>query len=101
VVALDIVAPDHVEDNIGAAAAGRLLRGLNEVFTFIVNGNVGTELAAGLAFLGRSRGGDDLCAGGLGELDRGGADPGRAAVDQERLARLELAALEHVVPDGE
>src|SRR5690606_2659658 len=36
-----------------------------------------------------------------GELDRGQADSGRAAVHQERLARHQPAALEHVGPHGE
>ena len=37
----------------------------------------------------------------LGEHDRRGADAGRAAVDQKRLACLQPAALEHVGPHGE
>ena len=58
VVALDVVAAHHVEDNIGALAAGRGLGGGDEVFGLIVNGDVGAELAAGLAFLRRAGGGD-------------------------------------------
>src|SRR5581483_5335703 len=51
VIALDIVAADHVEDNIGALAAGRRFGDRDEVFALIVNGEIGAELARGLAFL--------------------------------------------------
>ena len=101
VVALDVVAADHVEDDVGALAAGRVFGRGDEIFGLIVNGDVGAELAAGLAFLRRAGGRDDAGAEGLGELDRGRADAGRAAVDQQRLAGLEPAALEGVVPDRE
>ena len=37
----------------------------------------------------------------LGQLDRGHADAAGAALDQQRLARLQAAAVEHVDPDGE
>ena len=45
VVALDVVAADHVEDNIGALAAGRLLRRGDEVLGLVVDRDVGAELA--------------------------------------------------------
>ena len=54
---------------------------------------------AGVGLVLRADGDDDLGAEGLGELDRHGADAGRAAMDQQRLAGLQRAALEHVVPD--
>ena len=52
VIARDVVAADHVEDNVGALVAGRGFGGGDEVLGLIVNGDVGAELAAGLAFLG-------------------------------------------------
>jgi hypothetical protein len=67
----------------------------------IVNRDIGAELAAGIAFLRRARGGDDARPERLGELDGGGADAGRAAVDQQRLAGPQAAALEGIVPDRE
>ncbi len=89
VIALDVIAADHVEDKLGAlAVGGRLGRG-DEVLGLIVNGDVGAELAAGLAFLRRAGGGDDARAERLGEHDRGGADAGRAAMHQQRLAGFE------------
>ena len=87
VVALDIVAADHVEDDVGAAAVGRLLGRGDEIFGLVVDGDVGAELAAGRAFFRRAGGGDDAGAESLGELDRGGADARGAAVHEQRLAR--------------
>jgi hypothetical protein len=43
---------------------------------------------------------EDAGAELAGQLDRRGADAAGAAVDQDRLAGLEPAALEHVGPDG-
>jgi hypothetical protein len=34
-------------------------------------------------------------------LNRGHTDAARSAVQQRGFARLELAAIEHIVPDGE
>src|SRR5262249_15135240 len=96
VVALDVVAADHVEDDVGALAVGRGLRRGDEIFAPIVNGDVGTKAAAGIAFFRRAGGGDDARAQCLGELDRGGADSRRAATDQQRLAGLQPPALEGV-----
>src|SRR5262249_59639270 len=78
-------------------------RGLSrgdEILRLIVNSDVGTEAAAGIAFLRRAGGGDHARAERLGELDRGGADARRAAMDEQRLAGLQPPALEGVVPDG-
>src|SRR5262245_11417010 len=100
VVALDIVAADHVENDICALALRRGLGRGDEILRLIVNSDVGTEAAAGIAFLRRAGGGDDARAERLGELDRGGADARRAAMDEQRLAGLQPPALEGVVPDG-
>ena len=45
VVALDIVAADHVEDDVGALAAGRGLGRGDEILRPVVDGDVGAELA--------------------------------------------------------
>src|SRR5207245_3552162 len=88
VVALDIVAAHHVEDEVGALAAGGLLGGGHEVLALVVDGEIGAELAAGLAFLARAGGRDYARPDRLGDLDRRGADTGRPAVQQQRLAGL-------------
>ena len=101
VIARDVIAADHVQYNVGALVAGGRFGGRDEVLGFIVNGDVGAELAAGRAFFRRAGGGDDARAERLGELDRGGADAGGAAMHQKSFAAFETAALHHVVPDGE
>ena len=75
VIAFNIVAADHVENNIGALAAGGAFRDLDEVLGLIVNGDVGTELARRLAFFRAAGGDDDARAESLGELDRGRSNP--------------------------
>ena len=86
-VARDVVAADHVEDEVGALAAGRLLHRLDEVLVAVVDRPVGAELVAGRALFGACRRWRRPCAEGLGELDGGGADAAGAAVDQEASRR--------------
>jgi hypothetical protein len=50
VVAIDIFAADHVEDDVGAAVAGRLLGCGDEIFSLVVNGDIGAERNARGAF---------------------------------------------------
>ena len=101
VIAVDIIAADHVEHDVGAAIAGGLFGRGDEIVGLIVNGDVGAEFSASLALLRRTGRDDDARAERFGELDGGGADAGRAAMDQCGFSRREPAALEHVVPDGE
>ena len=44
VVAIDIFAADHVEDDVGAAAVGRLLGRGDEILGLVVDGEIGAEL---------------------------------------------------------
>ena len=62
---------------------------------------VGAELHGRPRISRAAGGGDHRRAEGLGQHDRRGADAGRAAMDQQRLAGLQAAALEHIGPDGE
>ena len=55
VIARDVIAADHVEYNVGALAAGGRFGGGDEVLGFIVNGDVGAELAAGRRIFPPSR----------------------------------------------
>ena len=86
VVSLDVVAADHVENDVRAGATGRSLGLGDEILGLVVDRAVGAELQAGVAFLLRAGGDDHLRAERLGELNGGGADAGRAAMDQQRLA---------------
>ena len=102
VVAADIGAADHVEDDVDALAAGGVLGNRHEILLAVVDRAVGAEPEARLALFLRTGSGDDGGgAEGGGELDRGRADARGAAVDQEGFARFQAAPLEHVVPDGE
>ena len=91
IVAVDVVAADDVEYEIGAAVGGRFLGRRDKILALIVNGDVGAELDARFAFLRRTGGRDDTGAKRLGELNGSRADPGRAAVNERGFARRERA----------
>ena len=55
VIARDVIAADHVQYKVGALVAGGRLGGGDEVLGFIVNGDVGAELAAGRRIFPPSR----------------------------------------------
>ena len=76
VIALDVVAADHVEHNIRAVPIGCLLGDGDEILGLVVDGDVGAELAAGFALFRGACGRDDFCAERLGKLNGGGADAG-------------------------
>jgi len=67
----------------------------------VVEAAVGAKGLAGAAFVVGACGGEDAGPQGLGDLNRGRADAGGAAVDKEAFARLQPAAHDHVGPDGE
>ena len=100
-LARHVGAGDHVEDHVDALAAGELLRLFGEVLGLVVDGVVGAELQAGLALVVAAGRGDHRGAQRLGHLDRRDADAAGAALDQQGLARLQAAAVEHVAPHGE
>ncbi len=97
----DVVAADHVEHELDAALA-RDRRDLGgEVGGPVVDRVVGAEIPAEGRLIVAADRGDHLRAERLRVLDRRVADAAGAAVDQDRLARGEPPALEHVVPDRE
>ena len=66
----DIIAPDHIEDQVRAT---RILQDLHIILSPVVD-RVRAQLGDGGAFLVRSGGGPDPRADGAGDLDRHGAD---------------------------
>ena len=100
-VAGDVVAADHVEDDVDAVAVGGLLEHLDEVFFVVVDYPVRTGTPAGIGFFAAADRRVDTGAELLGELDGGQADAAGAAVYQEGFAGLQGTALEHVAPHGE
>ena len=51
IIARDVIPSNHVHYNLGAIVVRRGFRGCNEVLSLIINGDIGAELAAGVAFL--------------------------------------------------
>jgi hypothetical protein len=98
-IARHIIAANHVEDHIGGKVYG--FHRLDEILGAVIDRQIGAKRAAGLALLWRSGGDHDCRAQRLGQHDGGGADAARAAMDEQRLARLESPALENIGPHGE
>ena len=94
----DVIAADHVEDRIDAAAVGEVLADLHEILRAIVDRDVGAEIEAGAAFLIGACGSQDLGTERLGELDRSDTDAARPALHQKHFARLQAHALEDIGP---
>src|SRR5207245_4255651 len=86
----DVVATDHIEDRIDAAAASELLTDLQKVLGAIIDRNIGSIIEAGLAFLVGACGGQHLGAERLGELNRSDADAARAALHEKNLSCLQM-----------
>src|SRR5215472_14582827 len=101
VVAADIIAADHIEDQVDAGPLRRLLAQSDKILGVIIDGEIGAELAAGVTFPRRAGGYQDMSAERLAELNSLSADPRRAAVHEQCFADGEPAALEHIVPDRE
>ena len=73
-VAGDVIAADHVENDVDALAAGQLLDHGDEVFRAVVDGALGAELDTGGAFGVGAGGGEHPGAPRMGDLDRRRAD---------------------------
>src|SRR5262249_45134571 len=101
VIAFDVVASYHVEHHLRAGATSRAFRERNEILGLVVDGDIGAETTAGVAFLRASGCRNNAGAERLGKLDRRRPDSRTPPVHQQRLAGLEIATLEHVVPYGE
>ena len=86
---LGLLTPDRVEDDVGAAVGRVVHDRVEHVVLAVVEHHVGAEIAADLALVRSTGGGDHAGAGRLGELDRGGADGAGPAPDQDGLTRLQ------------
>src|SRR5271154_6060857 len=80
IVALDVVAADHVENDVGAPARRRLMGQGDEIVLAMVDAEIGAEPLALRRLLIRSRSGDDVGPKRLGERDRRRADAGGSAM---------------------
>ena len=81
--------------------SGDLAHHLDEILLAIVDGANGAERLAVAHLGGAADRGDDLGAERARDLDCGRADAATAAMHEQPLAGLEIAALEDIVPDGE
>ena len=100
-VLLDVIAADDVEHDVDAAL-GRYPGDLGREISFsIVDRVISADVAAIRGLVRVADGRDDRRPECLRQLYRAESDAARAAVHEERLALLQPAALEHVVPHGE
>jgi len=88
----EIGGADEVEDDIDAEAAGGLEDLIGKGFGFVPDddGFVEAEGADSLELLLTAGGAEDEAAGGVGQLNGGGADAGRSGVNEDGLAELEI-----------
>ena len=73
----------------------------HEIGLAVVDALLGAERFARRALLRAARGGEHARAAGARQLNRRRADAARSAMNQDRLARPQPPALEHVRPDRE
>src|SRR5882762_3922488 len=100
-LAVDVVAPDHIEDHIDTLAAGRFLHRGDEILGPVVYGAVGAELHTGRALLRAARSREHLVTEGFHDLNRGDPDSGGPSLHEEGLAGLDPGAIEDVAPHCE
>jgi hypothetical protein len=100
-VLLDVVAADHVEDDVDAALAGDPRNLRDEIVRVVVDRMIGAERPAKRGLVVAPCRGEHRGAELLGKLNGAKADAARAAVDQHFLALLQAPAIDEVVPDGE
>ncbi|MOA21268.1 hypothetical protein D3C78_1417530 [compost metagenome] len=67
VVLLHVIPRDQIDDDIGPFAIGGGFGPFDKIFGAIVDGDVGTQRQAGLTFLFRANGSDDIGAEGFGQ----------------------------------
>jgi hypothetical protein len=101
IVPVDVVAADHVQNQIDTRAAGLLFDGLDEIMLPVIDRQIRAQFTNRGAFGLRTRGREDLRSKGLGKLNGCRADARGAAVYQKRSPGFQAAALKHIVPDRE
>ena len=93
-----VVASNHVEDDIRPTDRSHHV---NEITLTVIDRLFGAEIEAMLALFIRSCGCKHPRTESARQLDRGGSDAGRSAVDEELFARFQTRAQENVRPDSE
>ena len=76
------------------------LQHIDKIGIPVVDRGLGPQFHAGGTFFVRPGGGENPGAERLCKLNGGRADPGRPAMDEKSLARLQPAPHENIGPDG-
>src|SRR5437899_6163119 len=100
-VARQIIAADHVYEDIDAAAVRCAVDLLDEILGLVVDRQCRAELKRPSAFLIASASDNDFDPEQLTKGDCHGSDPASAAMDQDPIAVGSEAALEQIHPHGE
>src|SRR5206468_7602701 len=100
-VAGEIIAANHVDDDVHAAAAGKAVDLLDEVLGRVIDRRRGAELERPGAFFIAATGNDYVQPEQPAERDRHRPDAAGPAVDEYPVAVGGKAALEQIDPDGE
>src|SRR5688500_15729476 len=93
-IARQILAADHVEDDVDAAAGSEVLRRRDEILAAIVDRPVGAERLGAPAFVVAAAGDEDAKAEQIAQADRHRADAAGAAMDEDAFAVAREGALE-------
>lgn len=97
-IPVQILRADDVEDDVRPRPVRRLAQLLHEVLLAVVDQNVRAQFRAPRQLLRPTRRDGHPRPHRLGQLNRHRADPARATVDQQRLARPQVGDHEHVRP---
>ena len=100
-IARDIIARDHIKDDIDAFAIGELARSLDKVHLAVIDCQIRTQSFGSFAFDGIAARCNHFQIKGFGKHDRHCANARSAAMDKQSLAIARHSALEHIVPHSE
>src|SRR5262245_47182740 len=100
-VSTDVVTGDHIEHDVDATAVGQVFDAGDEIRFAIVDRPLRAKRFARRALLRAPGCSEYAGAQSTRQLDGRGADPARAAMNEDRLAGREPSALDNVRPDRE
>ena len=85
-VLLDVIAANHIQNDVDPSAIGQFLDGLDEIFVLVIDRPFGAEVFAGLAFFLGTGGGENAGAKFLCHLNCRGPDSGGATMDEKSFS---------------
>ena len=100
-IALNVIASDHIENDVNAAAARFFFDDIDEILFAVVDGARCAKSFARRTSLRAACRSEDLVASRMKHLDRCGADPAGTAMDEHGLARLAPRAVDQIGPHRE